>query len=663
MIKVQEVNTLANFHVWVSMIVPNEKFNVESDDRIKSVTISEVNNEMATTRIEMSAYSFPQFFMWESNRKVSYNQALLMVLNRLIAESNYINEISDGLKVITDHRIYQIGTNANSVAKDMNSYVLVDNDFNSNFDVSKKDIRDFADKLPVQPASEKSVGDGILVLSNDSIYTGVGYNYKDGVFTSLFPNKSNLPARLKSFMLPTSVALDHPSENIFKDGDENTMECLVLFVKPGKERHVSGEVWIEKNRFRDVTFTQTKRVWYTDTNMKVDQEIFPQDARIMTPFGPNHQFNNALTLKCVDKNPFYMRVEVCYSLNEARITSQTGMKGYSSVQGNIGELYIPSTDGNGDGIILKPDMVCGPSSIKGKVNQIRLAQAAYVAKYIYGYTAGMLDSMDVDLINRLASECPVGYWSDQNGCQHECYYGLVHVAFTDPSVQYSRNSKMAFQFEMLKLAMLEYPDLADAILDSRDDDKLDIVRELVYLQESLGGNVMTKGVKVLPHTAFNNLRNPKSITVHRINSTEILPVENYLLDPERKAFILQTSKGERVYIPSGKVLNSFQSAGANGQWLYDTVVVQLSRIFSFRNRNLDGLTKAVNRYILTIGNRVVLYPELLGVNMKQTTLYDHEMSVSVPTKNLLAAKKEIYGDQFEDWETIDLYAIVVRNPA
>jgi hypothetical protein len=308
-------------------------------------------------------------------------------------------------------------------------------------------------------------------------------------------------------------------------------------------------------------------------------------------------------------------------------------------------------------------MVCGPSSIKGKVNQIRLAQAAYVAKYIYGYTAGMLDSMDVSLINRLASECPVGYWNDQNGCQHECYYGLVHVAFTDPSVQYSRNSKMSFQFEMLKLAMLEYPELADAILDSRNDDKLNVVKELVYLQESLKGNVMVKGVKVYPHTSFNNLRDPKTITVHRINSTEILPVENYLLDGDRKAFIYVTSKGERVYIPSGKVLKTFQSAGANGQWLYDTVVVQLSRIFNLRNRNLDGLTKAINRYVLTIGNRVVLYPELLGVNMKQTTLYDHEMTVSVPTKNLLSAKKEIYGEKYEDWESMDLYAIASRNPS
>jgi hypothetical protein len=352
-----------------------------------------------------------------------------------------------------------------------------------------------------------------------------------------------------------------------------------------------------------------------------------------------------------------MKMNVSYSLNEARITSHTGLKGYSSIQPNIGMLLL---DINDERIELKPDMVCGPSSIKGKVNQVRLAQAAYVAKVHYQYREDSIDSMNEQLINELADECPSGVWVDAYGKEHECYFGLVNVAFTDPSVQYSRNSYMGFQFEMLKLAMTEYPDLAKIIMDSRDEDDLAIVKEVIYLEQSLKGNV-PKGFAVKQISSFNNYNDAKTIMVPRINSVEILPVVNYLMTLDRAPFILLTSSGKKVYIPSGKTLKSFQSVGANGQWLYDILLVQLSRIFNNVN-NFKGLESAVSRYILTIGNRKVLYPELLGLNMKQTTLYNHVNTVSVPSKNLREAKRKIYGE-YKNWEDYDLYAIHVRNPA
>ena len=653
-----EVNTAENFKVFLSKLNGLDRFVVTGEEGTKSVIISEKENEMASTRIEMSAYSFPTFWLWEVNRKFSYNQALIAVINRAMAESTYINEVSERVKCVTDHRIYQIGTNENAAAKDIYSHILVDQNFEMNFRVSENKHRELASAWPIHPCSEKSAGDGILVLSDKPIYSGIGYSYDNGEYISLFPNKSNLPARLKSFMLPTSVKLDNPSDNIFKDGDQNTMECLVVFVRPGRERHVSGEVWIEKDRFRAVTFTQVKRVWYTETNMKVGKTYAPEDARIQTSFGFNNSFGNAISLTVIEKNPFYMRIEVQYPLNESRITSQSGLKGYSSVQENIGEIVIHDHFGQG-GIVAKPDMVCGSSSIKGKVNQIRLSQAAYVAKYKYNYGVETLDSLNEELINSLAEECPIGYWSG-NGEIHECFYGLVHVAFTDPSVQYSSNGKMGFQFEMTKLAMVEYPELASILLEERDPKALELVKEIVWLEESLKGNVK-KGVKVMDHSMFNNSRNPKSIQVFRINSTEDLPVENYLLEEKRPAFVLSMASGVKVYIPSGKSLKTFCSAGANGKWLYDVLVVQLSRIFWLNVRNLDGLKRVVSRYILTIGNRKVLYPEMEGANLKQVTLYEHVDTVSLPTKNLMAIRKKLYGSE-KGWEERDIYGIAARNP-
>jgi len=292
------------------------------------------------------------------------------------------------------------------------------------------------------------------------------------------------------------------------------------------------------------------------------------------------------------------------------------------------------------------------------VNQIRLAQAAFVAKGLYGYGHGTLNSLDEKLINDLAEECPLGIWVDPEGVEHECLFGLTNVAFTDPSVQYSRNKKINFQFEMTKLAKIEYPDLYDLILGARDTDEMQIVREMVLLEESLKGNVINGFVaKSIDLFSGTKAKEP----IDRISSVEAMPVGNPLINADREPFILVTKTGERIYIPSGKTLRSFQSAGTNGQWLYDITLVQLSRIFN-RVRSLDGLKKAVENYILTIGNKAVLYPSLLGLNMKMVTLYDYTMTVSIPTSNLMDARKKIYGDE-DGWETKDIYAIASRNPA
>ena len=477
-----EVNTDENFAKWASMIVCPEKFQVELQPDLKTVIIQEKDSQLATVRVEMSMFPFPYFYQWRNNKKCSYNVALLTVLNKMLQQSSYLNEISDGLKRITNHRCFSLASNENGYNKDLHTFIMVDSEFVSDFDISNPDVREFASKLHMQPNSEKAVGDGSLVISSNPIYNAVGYHFENGNYTSIFPNKSNLPARLKSFILPNSVKLDFPSNNVFIGGDENTMECLVVFVRPGKERHVSGEIWIEKSRFRNITFTQQKRVWYTETNIKTGDVLHPKDAVIKSPFGDDTSLNNAVSIECTERNPFYMRMNVSYSLNEARITSNTGLKGYSSVQDNIGTLAVQTLDEGYQQ--LKPDMVCGPSSLKGKVNQIRLAQAAFVARFIHDYEPGTLDSLNEELINQLADECPVGIWVDADGCEHECYYGLVHVAFTDPSVQYSKNSYMGFQFEMLKLAMIEYPKLANILMDSRNKDDLDVVKEIVYLEQS-----------------------------------------------------------------------------------------------------------------------------------------------------------------------------------
>lgn len=655
------------FEDWIAKITENTGvFTVIPDPSTRSVRIHETDGSPdSAIRVEMSEFDFPYFLQLDHNRKFDYNAALAEVLSLFLVLSSYRNDVSEGIKRITNHRVYSLGANENIRAKDRNTYHLVDDAFLPNLELSNAALRRQVSSLPVQASSEKGVGDGALALAKTSLYRAVGYAYKDMEYTSLFPNASNIPARLKSFVLPSSVNLDKPEGNVNIDGDENTLQCLVVFVPAGRERHVSGEIWVEEKSFKRVTFTMPRREWYMSTNLNEGDEVHPSQAQIINQQGENTIHPHAVSIKCVEKNPLYMRTLVRYPLNEARVTSHTGLKGYMSQQEDIGMLI--TTDEHGNIREIKPDMVCGPSSCKGKVNQIRLAQAAWVAREHLGYPDGTLDTLDVELINSLAGKIEKGWWvypGDTTGM--ECYFGYVNVAFTDPSVQYVRGSYMNFPFEMTKLALKEYPVLAERIMEARDPDKMSNVHEILLLQESLEkvGRV-PPGVKVMSHMAFNG-SGADTHYVGRINSTELLPVaNNYLLDKDRGAFVYMMRSGRKIYIPSGKCLSAFESVSSNAQFTYDTVLVQLSRIFNWV-QDLGGLERAVKRYMLTTGNRVVLSPELYGVNLKQVTLYDHVKTVSIPTRLYKAAQRKVFGEEEsglgEDTDH-DLYAIVVRNPA
>lgn len=658
---------MISFDALVASIVPSDKFSVIVEKALNTVRVYESKDSPdLSIRIEFSRFEYPYFYNVHSDKAVSYNEALVEVLNSCLASFDYRNQVSEGIKRITNHRSFVLASNKNTAAKDRNTYIFVDDLYLPYLDINKLESREFMSNFPVQPASEKGVADSCFALGATSLYEAVGYKYDNNQYTSIYPDSSNIPTRLKSFILPSSIRLDNPEPNVFKSGDENTLQCLVLFVEPGRESHVSGEIWVEENKFFGTTFTIPKRNWYIETNLNEGDVVPAKQAIINNQESYSEVPSRAIEITCVEKNPLYMLNKIKYSLNESRITSQTGLKGYSHLMEDIGYLILDDeTDPTGQGILrIKPDMICGPSSIKGKVNGIRLAQAAYVAVEKHGMTEGTLDSLDVDLINSLCSEIVPGYWQRPGELDAApCYYGYVNIAFTDPSVQYMKNSQMSFPFEMLKLAMYEYPKLADAILNSRDEDKLQLTKEIIFLQESIAHNGRVPlDLKVQRFDKFNRLNDPKSPFIGRINSTELLPIiNNYLLLKDRPAFVLLTSTGKKIYIPSGNSLLKFESS-SNNSFTYDTVVVQLSRLFN-NVRNLDGLTNAVSRFILTIGNKAILSPTLYGVNMKQTTLYDNRLTVAIPSSSFKSAQRKIYKDISEDWESEELYGLAIRNPA
>ena len=650
-----------------------------------------------------------------NNRYIlNQNELFYLVLQHRLCEfkkykNAYANLLNTDIKQVMNFIDQNPVQAYNAIQKNLHSYIIL-----SLFDLKTKSLYKVANsqclgnilkfntyitpktyllsllsKLPIHFSSE-SMGEHnkfVIKAYNDPLYRSVGYrmvkNEKDQYYANtIFKPAQNAPARHKTHVTsdaspvanfkPTSVFMqdyipDESKKNyIPKDNCYREALCIIHPILDN-DKFLFGEVECSP------TFNQTY--------VEVIESVSDQFEEILVKINETKyadENGNILVGINISDEPVYLKAHSkcatlirsviqgtlgVYSLvfkveriaGNARIDSNTGLKGVTICKPNLGTLSIPSLD-----LELKPDLVFGMNSFKAKKNSIALARAALAVKlglYTPKHKSGLLNTWDTKEINAACNSLPEYTYKDMFGNIQKVQIGIVYARFTELCNIFSSYKHQSFSFEFGR------------VLNSLPDNRLfkNIWKQYVT-EEDIQAVVELEKILLDANNIYEDkipTYTPEQIIKNKIFVNEDLilniqtPIESRsrILDESwNKGFFINfTSVGGRcVRFPSASILKRFCSVTESKMYLYSSLVVRISNIISktlfkqYRylfpqsenaknkgNTDIDQFYKEIKGTIFaTEDNAKMLIqtlsrPEIPGIAMKQSTDYILPPNVAV----------------------------------
>lgn len=463
---------------------------------------------------------------------------------------------------------------------------------------------------------------------------------KDG-FTCIFPKGPNIPARLQTHLLGNAYPLFEPDvsiiqqDNLIVDGKlvpkDKTMKKAIAVFHPldtDNCRLMAGEIEVTPS-IPSTLVIVTKNIEENFKTLNVKEgETYETNFEPFTlgslVLGDDVVLEGykSITITSIRTTGINGTKKVYFDgvrkSGNARIISNTGVKGVTKVRNDLGTIHFkhtlepiemdskelkkryPTLDQRSltkykpveKQLQIKPDMVLGMNSAKAKSNTIVLAGACLAVELGFYKPAekhgfeGLLNSLNEKEINDAYNSLPKFKYVNEFGKEVEVFVGLVYVNFTELGETYTKFKDIPFAFESGKFLNKDANPYANQLYDYiwknyLDEVKVSALKEYYECYLTCTENVLnnTRNLPIYNLDKINELFDEKDLILSKLQE---FASDSKLLDEEfNKGFYIDLSKFKGapvIQIPSAKTLKLFSGEMKNGQIVYHINVVNVSKI-------------------------------------------------------------------------------------
>ncbi len=338
-------------------------------------------------------------------------------------------------------------------------------------------LRSLFRDLDIQPGSESMSSESkkfIVSDHNKRFYSAAGFggvrkrnpndpNKVTTAIRSIYPAKSNIPARIKSFTIADSYSFVDPSPSVFaedyvQDGTSpNTiMNAFVIFdhIEEDSGRLLCGEIEASSD-FASTIIYKEESISDSFGEVLVEKggEYYPETKDSPIVLGKDLEGQNiamynfhSIEVKDIIENHIHGTTEMILlckrTIDTSRIFSHTGLKGVTKPKPNLGTASISM---NGVDHEVCVDLVVGMNAVKAKQNTILLAQAAF--RHVIEESQDPIRSLDPKFINDYVKDFGKFEWTDEFGETKYRYGGIVQVSVNELGYMYNNIKPQSFSAE------------------------------------------------------------------------------------------------------------------------------------------------------------------------------------------------------------------------
>ena len=582
----------------------------------------------------------PNYFTTHADYLLNQNQLIYLILqHRLYSFSQYKKAyaylLARDIRAVNNFIEYLVPKAHNAVQKCNNTWVLLSvwdkilstaskpvmkevngsrliGDILSNGAYKPNDTQlpMICEDLPIHPSSESALSKtGKITVhpyEHSQLYRSVGYKQEAEGFWSIFPPKQNIVARLKTHMISDALEVAFPATSVFfQDNIPNTTtrqyerkdnclrEAIVVFqtINTTTRRFLAGEIeastaFVDTLIYKEQSKTeQFDEVYINAGETKACDGKFVLGTRLDDTLVHLHDTDE---VTCLSRRPIgilgieKLRLKVRQAAGNARIDSNTGLKGVTKCKPNLGLITFDDPQFG----TLRPDLIVGMNATKAKVNTIALAKAALAVKlgtYKPNNAWGLIDSLNEAEINAAIASLPTFVYTDEFGDVQEAHIGLAYPRFTELASTYGRFKEQSFMFETGRLMYQNgNKEFFEHIWkDYVKEETVDIIQELTKIIHDTGNEFPEDD---LPHMAPLSVSKTFEQSDFVFTKVQTVPSASKLLDEEwNKGFYLNLSGvgGPIIRIPSAKVFNRMVSELPDKTWSYPAILTKVSNMLSY----------------------------------------------------------------------------------
>ena len=547
-------------HQFIEQVVPTgfeQTVNVRSDGFDCFITATNEDSDYVPeiminhTVFNPDYRQFPMFMITDLNTTLcvlNQNQMLhLMLVYRLTQfqpmKRPYLNLISSDVQGLLRYIQYTESNSYNSKIKNKNLTVVMPYEgiselmlqfsetiLGSRMDEDKWNAFFAKNDVDVSSVGSMSSSNAVVLRDNRTDkYRNTGFDTRPNGFVSIFAPAQNVPARHQTHTLGDSFVLSDPSQsviqqdNIIVDGKmvskDNSLKKAITLFHPIEEngRFLSGEIEIDETIASQLLKVSANiEDCFSDLNVKVGKTYYPNFKDFVLGINLLEDeviISNAQEIYVKDivttgiNSSRLLKLTVVKRADNARITSNTGLKGVTKVVSDLGQIHFASPEEvvleetwedsferqvaekliedkvensrelddlkqrypNLDfeeltqfpsvakealkqPLVIKPDLICGMNSVKAKSNTIVMAQAClavelgfYVPVVKHGFE-GLLDSLNQAEINEAAQSLPEFTYINAEGHEVSVEIGLTYISYTEMCSIYTKVKPQSFPF-------------------------------------------------------------------------------------------------------------------------------------------------------------------------------------------------------------------------
>lgn len=369
-------------------------------------------------------------------------------INTIVQNNVNIEPFSENNKTKVEQRIRVIKTWYYDDNLEANAYHAV---FGSacwpiHAPVSEEDIRYYS-KLFNDPIKVEAPTKATYCWLMDRKYLAAGYFSDKEQITSIFPQKSNLPERLRlhyasSYLQPLEPEVDFlmPLNRFEK------VNALAIFLPVneeedaplGKNTLLAGEVLTSKEFSKKQFYV--RRTFQTDSlnvflvekgDILQPGDVIAYDVEGLPALKYDLNYEDALVEDVIELwNCYKVILRIASSLDVgSRVISEYGLKGITHPRETLGTVILPSgTDDKGKEYPV--DIIVGPNAMKSGSNGVRLSWLN-LSCYHSGEPSEITPANTTsDEVNLMTQDLKPVIWK-YGGKEHMAYCGLISLGVTD----------------------------------------------------------------------------------------------------------------------------------------------------------------------------------------------------------------------------------------
>lgn len=469
-------------------------------------------------------------------------------------------------------------------------------------------------RLPIHFSSESMGEDNKFVIApyDQELYRSVGYRMTENekgepVAITLFKPAQNAPARNKTHVTANALEISgfkgvshfmqdfivNKAKTAYEPKDHCYRKSIVV-IHPilDNNKFLFGEIEASPEFVQTLVYDQHSVTEEFEEFFVEQGIVYPANDKGQLVIGLDAKENPVYLTGIVDaqlirttvvgvKGVHKLTFKVSRMAGNARIDSNTGLKGVTTCRPNLGNIHIP--DLNMD---IKPDLVFGMNSFKAKKNGIALARAALAVElglYTPKHRTALLNTWDEDEIQEAAESLPEYTYRDMFGNIQKVQIGIVYARFTELCDVYKSYEHKPFSFEFGR------------VLNNLPDNQLfKNIWEQYVPQDTVDLVIELEKILLDSNNIYNDdipTYSPESIINRKIFTKEdlILNIQlmsesnSRLLDPEyNKGFFIdfRSVGGKIIRFPSAAILQRYSSETESKMYLYSALAVIISNILS-----------------------------------------------------------------------------------